>query len=1021
MAKNNNLLDAKKAIEEIEAAWAAHYQALKPNADLLVKISDSYGKIKLPSEYLNTLKQVDANTKAVTESTEKLGKTQQRVSQLTSEQVVNTAALRKNADLAAKSTSALVGAYANLSASMAIAEKRYLDIIARGKTATQTQREYNKELKNAERDFKALQKQVLSADAAVGRWNRTGERSVRFARDLVGAFGIVGGVSLFASITRSIYDTTKETQSLDLALRKVTGTQEKFVESQQFLSRISEAYGQDIQALTKQYTQFYVSANDKLSGKQIEDIFESVAKAAGVMGLSTQSSERAFLALNQMLSKGTIQAEEIKGQLGEALPGAFKILAKSMGVTEKQLGNMLKAGEVLAAEVLPNFARELEKAYGIEAVKRVETLAAEQERLKNGWVELVRTLNENETGGLTQFFSFFIARANDAIQVLAQLNKSFRDLRNEAAGSSKASLSSFYETLPDENARRKTAEIDRKNALEWIDTYNEQLAKANHEYELFNKISLLNFSPERQKMLRQAIADRDRLNEALGIQRGRLQAANEELNKNNKVVKKSTELTKEQLAALKKAQAEAARLLEERLKNQAAREISDLERAKFLFEQRLENEAQYIDDKIALSQDIADKEIAIATRVFIENIRLHEKSLDLQAIDANNFRTKQEKAEQDHLKRVNELRKEAFDDFLDYREKYGRPAGDEFGTDVTYIPTDEYDKMLNAWKDFKKEQVKADDEATEELKKNIKDYLSSFTESFFGDAGLSSLFDIMDGKVKGFGEDWKVTTVAIMEATQEMFNFINKLSAENFDLERERVDKQFESRKAAAQGNEDAIKELEKERERRQREIRIREAKANKELAKVNIVINAAQGIVGAFKDGNVIKGAIFAALIAGIAAAQIAQVNSANIPEYWKGTDNAKSGLAWTQEKGREIITDRHGRIKSLGSDGGAQLTKLAAGDKVYNADRTQEMFDRDLNRMLFERSISPAPKHPTAQPNMDVDRLANRIDQAISRIPQIQMTPNTDAASSFVRLVVNGHKSHNSRKYQTPIKRSR
>ena len=68
------------------------------------------------------------------------------------------------------------------------------------------------------------------------------------------------------------------------------------------------------------------------------------------MGLSVENQERAFLALNQMMSKGTVQAEELRGQLGEALPGAFGIMAKAVGVTEKELQNMMKAGEVLADE-----------------------------------------------------------------------------------------------------------------------------------------------------------------------------------------------------------------------------------------------------------------------------------------------------------------------------------------------------------------------------------------------------------------------------------------------------------------------------------------------------------------------------------------------------------------------------------------------------------------------------------------------------------------------------------------------
>lgn len=43
------------------------------------------------------------------------------------------------------------------------------------------------------------------------------------------------------------------------------------------------------------------------------------------------------------------------------MPGAFGIMARAMGVTEVQLGKMMKDGKVIASEVLPLFAKELEK------------------------------------------------------------------------------------------------------------------------------------------------------------------------------------------------------------------------------------------------------------------------------------------------------------------------------------------------------------------------------------------------------------------------------------------------------------------------------------------------------------------------------------------------------------------------------------------------------------------------------------------------------------------------------------
>jgi len=101
----------------------------------------------------------------------------------------------------------------------------------------------------------------------------------------------------------------------------------------------------------------------------------------------------------------------------------------------------------------------------------------------------------------------------------------------------------------------------------------------------------------------------------------------------------------------------------------------------------------------------------------------------------------------------------------------------------------------------------------------------------------------------------------------------------------------------------------------------------------------------------------------------------------FYTGTDNAPEGLAWTQEKGAEIIMDKHGNIKDLGSDGGAQLTHLSKGDKVLNAKRTQEF----IKSITEVQNLSSMPRGTNVAP--DVNLLAikklNQIEKAIKNQP--------------------------------------
>jgi hypothetical protein len=69
-------------------------------------------------------------------------------------------------------------------------------------------------------------------------------------------------------------------------------------------------------------------------------------------------------------------------------------------------------------------------------------------------------------------------------------------------------------------------------------------------------------------------------------------------------------------------------------------------------------------------------------------------------------------------------------------------------------------------------------------------------------------------------------------------------------------------------------------------------------------------------------------------------------------GTMNAPEGMAVVDEKGAEIITDKKGNIKSLGTGSGARSTYLDSGDKVYTAAQTVNIMSRldnasNANRM--------------------------------------------------------------------------
>lgn len=99
-----------------------------------------------------------------------------------------------------------------------------------------------------------------------------------------------------------------------------------------------------------------------LEGREV-DITRTVATAGRNQGLSGEQIDRASVALTQILSKGRVQSEELRGQLAEQLPGALQIAARAFGVTTKELYRMVEAGQIAGDEFVGKFIGQL-KAEG---------------------------------------------------------------------------------------------------------------------------------------------------------------------------------------------------------------------------------------------------------------------------------------------------------------------------------------------------------------------------------------------------------------------------------------------------------------------------------------------------------------------------------------------------------------------------------------------------------------------------------------------------------------------------------
>lgn len=218
----------------------------------------------------------------------------------------------------------------------------------------------------------------------------------REVKTLAASFGLIFGAVGLARGVKSIAQAGIQMERLERTFRVATGSAEAAKKEFEFVRKEVDRLGADLETSALQFAKLAAAAKGtRLEGKGARDIFVAVAEASRVLGLSAEQSSGALTAIEQIISKGKVSAEELRGQLGERLPGAFQIAARAIGVTTAELDKMLATGALLPEELLPAMAVELHKTFGEEAVTAAGDAQAAFNRLQTAIFTLKTQLAES--------------------------------------------------------------------------------------------------------------------------------------------------------------------------------------------------------------------------------------------------------------------------------------------------------------------------------------------------------------------------------------------------------------------------------------------------------------------------------------------------------------------------------------------------------------------------------------------------------------------------------------------------
>lgn len=235
-------------------------------------------------------------------------------------------------------------------------------------------------------------------------------------RELGGEFGMAAkqvllygtayrALAFVTALPGQLLDATKKFQQYTNAMGVATQGTGNFAKEMFFVDTIQKQFGLNLETTRAGFTRLYASmAPANFDSGSIEKLFTGISAATAALQLTPDAAERVTYAFGQIASKGQVMSEEVKGQLGDVLPGALSIFAKAAGVSVQEFNKNMEDGMYKGEKF-----RQLMSSVSDELITRFGTGAQIAGRSLQG---LLNTMG----GNFTRVLESFAPLANSAAE-----------------------------------------------------------------------------------------------------------------------------------------------------------------------------------------------------------------------------------------------------------------------------------------------------------------------------------------------------------------------------------------------------------------------------------------------------------------------------------------------------------------------------------------------------------------------------------------------------------------------------
>jgi len=152
---------------------------------------------------------------------------------------------------------------------------------------------------------------------------------------------------IFLALPAAVVRTSGEIERLGTLLKGLSGSAEQAQTHLKYVFDLAQRSPFTVGALTDAFVKLKVGGLDPTKGS-LQALTDSIAKFGG----GSETLKRAAVAIQQMGGKGVISMEELRQQLGEAVPTAMQAMAKGMNLSMAELTKLVSKGVVESQDAM---------------------------------------------------------------------------------------------------------------------------------------------------------------------------------------------------------------------------------------------------------------------------------------------------------------------------------------------------------------------------------------------------------------------------------------------------------------------------------------------------------------------------------------------------------------------------------------------------------------------------------------------------------------------------------------------